>query len=54
MITEDNPNMMELCFHNGERNMKEKVIDMLMDYKTFARGDCHTHLVEIIRKVEGL
>lgn len=26
---EDNPNIMELCFHNGERNMKEKVMKFL-------------------------
>ena len=23
--SEDDPNIMELCFHNGERHMKEKV-----------------------------
>ena len=29
MISDDNPNSMELCFHNGEQHMKEKIIDQL-------------------------
>lgn len=29
MITDDNPNIMELYFHNGEQHMKEKIIDQL-------------------------
>lgn len=29
MITDDNPNIMELCFHNGEQHMKEKMISQL-------------------------
>ena len=27
--TDDNPNIMELCFHNGEQHMKEKMISQL-------------------------
>ena len=27
--TENNPNIMELCFHNGEQHMKEKMISQL-------------------------
>ena len=54
MITDDNPNIMELCFHNGEQHMKEKIIEMLMDQKTKVKGVCHAHVVEIIRMVEGL
>ena len=52
--TDDNPNIMELCFHNGEQHMKEKIIEMLMDQKTKVKGVCHAHVVEIIRMVEGL
>lgn len=26
------PNIMELCFHNGERHMKEKVLSKLKDF----------------------
>lgn len=26
---DDNPNIMELCFHNGEQHMKEKIIAQL-------------------------
>ena len=29
MLTDDNPNIMELCFHNGEQHMKEKMISQL-------------------------
>mgnify|MGYP003296960467 CR=1 FL=1 len=29
MLTDDNHNIMELCFHNGEQHMKEKIIDQL-------------------------
>lgn len=51
---ESDPNLMELCFRNGEKNMKEKVISMLMDHKTWSDGVCHAHIAEIIRKVECL
>ena len=29
MLTDDNHNIMELCFHNGEQQMKEKMISQL-------------------------
>lgn len=29
MVTDDNPNIMELCFRNGEQHMKEKIIGQL-------------------------
>lgn len=29
MLTDYNPNIMELCFHNGEQHMKEKIIAQL-------------------------
>ena len=51
---DSDPNIMELCFQNGERNMKEKVISMLMDHQTWSDGVCHHHIAEIIRKVECL
>lgn len=51
---ESDPNLMELCFRNGENHMKEKVISMLMDHKTWSDGVCHAHIAEIIRKVECL
>lgn len=46
--------MSEACFRNGERNMKEKVISCLMEYKTHVNGACHAHVTEIIRTVEEL
>lgn len=51
---ETDPNITELCFRNGERNMKEKIIAMLMEHKTHVKGVCHAHVVEIIRMVEIL
>lgn len=52
--SEGNYNMMEIAFHNGEANMKEKVISALMEYQTSAGSKCHGHIGEIIRLVEGL
>lgn len=51
---ETDMNIMEMCFRNGEKNMKEKVVSMLMDHKTWSDGVCHHHIAEIIRKVECL
>lgn len=51
---ETDPNIMELCFRNGESNMKEKVISLLMEHQTWSDGVCHHHIAEIIRKVECL
>lgn len=52
--SEGNYNMMELAFHNGEANMKEKVIAKLMEFKTSPGNCCHDRMAEIIRMVEGL
>ena len=54
MIADNNVNIQEACFHNGEEHMKEKVIAMLMEHKTWSDGVCHHHIAEIIRKVECL
>lgn len=51
---ESDPNFMELCFRNGEAHMKEKMISLLMEYKTQADGTCHAHIAEIIRRVQSL
>jgi hypothetical protein len=54
MITDTDANIMELCFKNGERHMKEKIINMLMEHKTKVGLACHAHVVEIIKMVEAL
>ena len=54
MITDNDVNIQEVCFRNGEEHMREKVIAMLMDHKTWSDGVCHAHIAEIIRKVERL
>ena len=54
MITDNDVNIQEVCFHNGEEHMREKVIAMLMEHKTWSDGVCHAHIAEIIRKVERL
>ena len=54
MLTDADTNIMELCFRNGERHMKEKIIDMLMEHKTQVGLSCHVHVVEIIKMVEAL
>lgn len=51
MLTDDNPNIMELCFHNGEAHMKEKVISMLQGVADSM--SCIT-LAQVIKMVEGL
>ena len=51
---ENDPNMAELCFRNGEAHMKEKVIAMLMEHQTCTDGVCHRHIVDIIQKIERL
>lgn len=52
--TEDNPNIMELCFHNGERNMKEKIIAKLMEHKTCVDGICHTQIAWLFKLLEDM
>lgn len=51
MLTDDNPNLMELCFHNGEAHMKERVISMLQGVADSM--SCIT-LAQVIKMVEGL
>ena len=33
MITDTDSNIMELCFHNGERHMKEKIMNLIKEYE---------------------
>ena len=51
---ENDPNIAELCFRNGEAHMKEKVIAMMMESKMFAKGMCHECTAAIIQKIEKL
>jgi transcriptional regulator with XRE-family HTH domain len=51
---ENDPNMAELCFRNGEAHMKEKVIALLMEHKVCTDGVCHRHITQIIQKIEKL
>lgn len=51
MITDDNPNIMELCFHNGEQHMKEKMISQLRSVA--GSMPCIT-LAQAIKMVEDL
>ena len=30
---DDNPNIQELCFHNGEQHMKEKVLSLITEFE---------------------
>lgn len=51
---ESNPNIMEVCFRNGEQHMKEKVISILMDHQVCKDGSCYRCIADIVRKVESL
>lgn len=51
---ESDYNIAELCFRNGEANMKEKVIALMMESKMFAKGMCHECTAAIIQKIEKL
>lgn len=51
MITDDNPNIMELCFHNGEQHMKEKMISQL---RSVAGSMTCITLAQVIKIVEDL
>lgn len=33
MISENDTNIMELCFHNGERHMKEKIMNLIKEHE---------------------
>jgi hypothetical protein len=48
------PNIMELCFHNGERHMKEKVINLLLDNSQNKEGVCKALVLDLAKKVETL
>lgn len=51
-------NMAELCFRNGEANMKEKVIALMMEHSQIGPEPeyayCHRHIEGIIRQIEKL
>lgn len=49
--SESDPNIMELCFHNGEQHMKEKIIDQLQSVA--GSMPCIT-LAQAIKMVEDL
>lgn len=51
---EDNHNMAELCFHNGEEHFRGKVISKLMDMQTNARGVQYSQLVALVEIVRCL
>ena len=51
MLTDENTNLMELCFHNGEQHMKEKIIAQLQSVA--ASMSCIT-LAQAIKIVEDL
>lgn len=52
--SEDDHNIMELCFRNGERHMKEKVITMLQDVLDQANGFCMIDVSGVIKAVEEI
>lgn len=47
--TDDNPNIMELCFRNGEQHMKEKIIAQL---QSVAESMPCITLAQVIKMVE--
>jgi hypothetical protein len=51
--SEADPNIMELCFHNGERNMKEKIASVMLDRKKMF--PCEADVIDcILNMLEGL
>lgn len=54
MITENNVNIQEACFHNGEQHMKEKIIAALTNIKTQVETSCHVYVGDIINVIEKL
>ena len=51
---DDNPNIQELCFHNGEQHMKEKVLKLLMGYfraSGSAVGPVYEHIISEVEKL---
>lgn len=51
MLIDDNTNIMELCFHNGEQHMKEKIIAQL---QSVAESMPCITLAQVIKIVEDL
>lgn len=53
MITETDPNITEVCFHNGERYMKEKVVKALLNRKKMF--PCEADVIDcVLAMLEGL
>ena len=53
--SESDPNIMELCFHNGERHMKEKSILLLDAFdKDYTFGDPYIEYDALRKAMEGL
>jgi hypothetical protein len=51
--SEADPNIMEMCFHNGERHMKEKIASVMMDRKKMF--PCEADVIDcILNMLEGL
>ena len=51
MLTENNHNLMELCFHNGEQHMKEEII---AQFRSIAGSMTCITLAQAIKIVEDL
>lgn len=47
-------NMTEAAFHNGEAARTEAVINLLMEFRTRAKGEQHALLTELIARVRQL
>lgn len=45
---------MEEEYRLGVSDTKRRIICKLMDHKTQVNGECHAHVIEIIRMVEEL
>lgn len=54
MITENDPNIMETCFKNGERHMKEKVVKLLLEHGKNKEGVCKALVLDLIKNVEAI
>lgn len=54
MLTDADTNIMETCFHNGERHMKDKVISTLNEIKGRIGRPSYANIDDIIKVVEVL
>ena len=52
--SENDPNIMEMCFRNGERHEKDKIIAVLKDVLEQAEGPCMIDVENFIKIVEEL